>query len=128
MIHRVIYGSMERFIGILIEHYGGAFPLWLNPVQTVLLPITDRHAKYAKEAMEKIQEAGIRVELDARNESISYKVRDWQKQKANYILVVGDREKETGTVAVRNREGKILGEKKVEKFIEEAVKEIKERK
>ena len=128
MIHRVIYGSMERFMGILIEHYGGAFPLWLNPVQAVLLPITDKHAKYAKDAMEKMQEAGIRVELDARNESISYKVRAWQKQKANYILVVGDREKETGTVAVRNREGKILGAKKVEKFIEEALKEIKERK
>ncbi|MDP6671281.1 MAG: threonine--tRNA ligase [archaeon] len=128
MIHRVIYGSMERFMGILIEHYGGAFPLWLNPVQAALLPITDRHAKYAKDAMEKMQEAGIRVELDARNESISYKVRDWQKQKANYILVIGDREKDTGTVTVRSREGKILGEKKVEKFIEEALKEIKERK
>ena len=128
MIHRTVYGSMERFMGILIEHYSGSFPLWLNPVQVALLPIADRHAKYAKEAMEKMVDGGLRTELDARNESISYKVRDWQKQKANYILVVGDREKDNGTVTVRTREGKVLGEKKVGKFIEAVLNEIGERK
>jgi len=128
MIHRVIYGSMERFIGILIEHYAGAFPLWLNPVQVALVPIADRHEKYAKTLQQKMLDSGIRVELDAKNETVSYKVRTWQKQKAGYILVVGDREKQNGTVTVRTRDGKVLGEQKAEKFVENALNEIAKRK
>ena len=128
MLHRVVYGSMERFIGILIEHYGGAFPLWLNPVQIAIVPIADRHEKYAREIFDEMMGRGLRAELDARNESVSYKVRHWQKQKANYILVVGDKEKEKGTVNIRNREGKILGEKKTGPFIESVLKEMYERK
>ncbi len=128
MLHRVIYGSMERFLGILIEHYAGAFPLWLSPVQIALIPIADRHAKYAEKIRDGMLEKGLRVELDARSETVSYKVRDWQKQKANYILVVGDKEQGNGTVTVRTREGKILGEKKVEEFIANTLKEIEEKK
>tara|TARA_Y100000310_G_scaffold343571_1_gene451857 strand:- start:307 stop:2043 length:1737 start_codon:yes stop_codon:yes gene_type:complete len=128
MLHRVIYGSMERFIGILIEHYAGAFPLWLNPVQAALIPIADRHAKYAEKVREKMIEVGIRVELDAKNETVSYKVRNWQKQKANYILVVGDKEQKDRTIAVRTRDGKIIGEKKTADFIAQMLKEIEEKK
>ena len=128
MIHRVVYGSMERFIGILIEHYGGAFPLWLNPVQVVVVPIADRHAKYGGEIAKEMLEKGIRAELDSRNESVSYKVRHWQKQKANYILVVGDKEKKNGSITVRTRQGKVLGEKKADKFTAAILKQASERK
>jgi threonyl-tRNA synthetase len=124
MIHRVIYGSMERFIGILIEHYGGAFPLWLSPVQVALIPIADRHVKHAAKIMGEMLGMGIRAELDSRNETVSCKVREWQKQKANYVLVMGDKEVKNGTVTVRSRAGKVLGEKKAGKFMGELLKEI----
>jgi threonyl-tRNA synthetase len=128
MIHRVIYGSMERFLGVLIEHFAGKFPLWLSPLQVTILPIADRHVKYAEEVKKKMFEAGLRVELDDRAESTSKKVRDAQVQQINYILVVGDNEEKNGTVNVRTRDNKIHGEKKVDKFIEELVKEIKDKK
>jgi threonyl-tRNA synthetase len=128
MIHRVIYGSMERFLGVLIEHFAGKFPLWLSPLQVTILPIADRHVKYAEEVKKKIFEAGLRVDLDDRAESTSKKVRDAQVQQINYILVVGDNEEKNGTVNVRTRDNKIHGEKKVDKFIEELVKEIKDKK
>ncbi|MBN2067865.1 MAG: threonine--tRNA ligase [Candidatus Diapherotrites archaeon] len=128
MLHRVIYGSMERFLGILIEHYAGAFPLWLSPVQAAVIAISDKHNAYAEKVCREMDQAGIRAELDARNETVSYKVRDWQKQKANYILVVGDREKKQGTVNVRQRNGKVVGAVKVKKLAEKLLKEIESKK
>ena len=128
MIHRVIYGSLERFFGILIEHYGGAFPLWLSPMQVTLLPIADRHLKYAEKVKALFEEKGLRVAVDARSESVSAKVRDAQMQKTPYILVVGDREETEGSVNVRQRNGKVVGTKKAEQFAEELLKEIEGKK
>jgi threonyl-tRNA synthetase len=103
MVHRALYGSIERFFGILIEHYAGAFPVWLAPVQATVLPITDRHAEYAREVAKKLTDAGFRVTLDDRSEKVNLKIREAQLQKVPYMLVVGDREAEAGKVAVRNR-------------------------
>ncbi len=128
MLHRVIYGSMERFFGILIEHYGGAFPSWLAPVQVSLIAIADRHKAYAEKTVKQMREAGLRVELDDRTETVSAKVRDAQMQKVPYILVAGDKEEKEGTVTVRERSGKVIGPVKVEKFIEQLLLEIKEKK
>ncbi len=123
MIHRVIYGSLERFFGILIEHYGGAFPLWLSPTQVSLIPIADRHAKYAEKVKMELEEAGLRVLLDARQETVSAKVRDAQMMKTPYIIVVGDREQKQGTVTVRLRNGKVIGAMNAGKFKERLLKE-----
>lgn len=101
MIHRVVYGSIERFIGILIENYAGAFPVWLAPVQVRILPITDKHAEYAYELKRQMFDLGIRVEVDDRNEKVGYKIRESQIKKVPYVLVVGDQEVENGQVAVR---------------------------
>ena len=127
MLHRVIYGSLERFFGILIEHYGGAFPLWLAPTQITLLPIADRHVKYAEKVKKELEENGFRILVDSRNESVSAKVRDAQLQKIPYILVTGDREEKDGTVTVRLRNGKVVGAKKIDEFVKKLFKEIKER-
>lgn len=109
MIHRVIYGSMERFIGILTEHFGGAFPLWLAPVQARILTITERSDEAATELQKQLEQAGLRAELDLRNEKIGFKVREAQVMKIPYMLVIGDREAESGTVSVRTRRGETLG-------------------
>lgn len=103
MVHRALYGSIERFFGILIEHYAGAFPVWLAPVQAAVLPITDRHVEYAKKVFQTIKDAGFRVVLDDRSEKVNLKIREAQLQKIPYMLVIGDREAEAGQVAVRNR-------------------------
>lgn len=124
MIHRVIYGSLERFFGVLVEHYAGKFPLWLSPVQVRLLPIADRHIDFCKEVMEQMQYAGLRVELDDKAETINKKVRNAQVQQVNYILVIGDNEVKSKTVNVRTRDNKIHGEKKPDAFIKELLKEI----
>ena len=105
VIHRAIFGSFERFIAILIEHYAGAFPLWLAPVQATVLPIADRHLAYAASVRDQLRAAGLRVELDERQEKIGYKIREAQLQKVPYMLVVGDRESAEGTVSVRGRTG-----------------------
>jgi threonyl-tRNA synthetase len=105
MIHRTVFGSIERFIGILTEHYAGAFPLWLAPVQVTVLPITDRARDYAKQVAEQLEQSGFRAETDLRNEKIGYKIREAQLQKIPYMLVLGDKEVEAGLVAVRTREG-----------------------
>ena len=102
-IHRVIYGSLERFIGILTEHYAGAFPLWLAPVQVMVIPVSDKHIQYAQHIQSTIQDQRIRVEIDQRNESMGSKIRDAQLQKVPYMLVVGEREEAENTVAVRSR-------------------------
>jgi threonyl-tRNA synthetase len=117
MVHRALYGSIERFFGILIEHYAGAFPVWLAPVQAVVLPITDRHLDYAKTVFERLEASGFRVQLDDRKEKVNLKIRDAQMQKVPYMLVVGDREAESGSVSVRHRKHADMGAKPVEEFI-----------
>ena len=103
MVHRALYGSVERFFGVLIEHYAGAFPVWLSPVQVVLIPIAERHAEYANKVGSQLREAGIRVQVDARNEKMNAKIREHALQKVPFMLVVGDKEVEAGKVNVRTR-------------------------
>ncbi len=122
MVHRALYGSVERFFGILIEHYAGAFPLWLAPVQTVVMPITDRQLEYAQKVHARLEAAGLRSHLDDRKEKVQLKIRDAQMQKVPYMLVVGDREAESGAVAVRHRKHGDLGAKPLEEFVAEVVK------
>ena len=117
MIHRVVFGSIERFIGILIEHFAGAFPTWLAPVQAMIIPITDRQHEYAKELEKKLNAAGIRVESDLRSEKMGYKIREAQLKKIPYMLVVGDKEMEDGTVAVRARKEEKGGTMSVDAFL-----------
>ncbi len=123
MVHRALYGSVERFFGILIEHYAGAFPLWLAPVQTVVMPITDRQLEYAQKVHARLEAAGLRSHLDDRKEKVQLKIRDAQMQKVPYMLVVGDREAESGAVSVRHRKHGDLGAKPLEQFVVE-VKEL----
>ena len=125
MIHRVVLGSIERFIGVITEHFAGAFPVWLSPVQVKVMPITDRAADYAEEVAAKLNELDIRVETDLRNEKIGYKIREAQMQKLPYMLVVGDKEKEAVTVAVRTRNGVDLGAMPLDEFIARIQDEIK---
>jgi len=127
MIHRALFGAMERFIGLLIEHYGGAFPPWLAPVQAIVLPITDGQAEYAGEVAEKLRAAGLRVEVDTRSDKIGKKVRDAEVQKIPYMLVCGKREAEAATVSVRTHEGGDRGASPLEDFIQEAVEVVRER-
>ena len=124
MLHRVIFGSIERFIGVLIENYAGAFPTWLAPVQVKLLPIADAHKDYANEVKAKLEDVGIRVEVDERNEKIGYKIREAQLQKIPYMLVLGDKEKEAGTVGVRSRKDGDIGAMDLDDFIAKVVEEI----
>lgn len=122
MIHRVIFGSIERFIGILIEHYAGKFPVWLAPVQVKLLPVSDKYLSYANEIMKVLKEAGIRVEADTRNEKLGYKIREAQMDKVPYMIIAGEKEQENNTISVRQRDGDLdkqdMGEMKLEKFME----------
>jgi threonyl-tRNA synthetase len=127
VIHRAIFGSFERFIAMLIEHYAGAFPLWLAPVQVAVLPIADRHADYARATVERLAAAGLRAELDERQEKIGYKIREAQLQKIPYMLVTGDREAAEGTVAVRTRAGGDQGARAVDEFIAAALDEARAR-
>ena len=126
MIHRVVFGSIERFIGVITEHYAGAFPIWLAPVQVKVLPITDRAAEYSREVSEKLDSAGFRSEVDSRNEKIGYKIRSAQLEKVPYMLVIGDKEVEAGTVAVRTREGKDLGAMPLDAFLEKIGTEVQQ--
>ena len=118
MLHRVIFGSLERFLGILIEHYAGAFPTWLAPEQVRVLTITDAHNKYAEKCLGVLKKAGIRAEADLRNEKLGYKVREAQVEKVPYMLVVGEKEVEAATVNVRLREGKNLGSRSLDEVVE----------
>jgi threonyl-tRNA synthetase len=128
MLHRVIYGAIERFFGILIEHYAGKMPLWLSPVQVRILTVADRFNEYGKKIADEYSAAGIRVEVDEKAESVSYKVREAELDKVNYILVVGEKEINEGTVTVRTRDNKILGAINSRLFLEQLLKEIKEKK
>ncbi|MBI2107535.1 threonine--tRNA ligase [Candidatus Woesearchaeota archaeon] len=125
MIHSVVYGSIERFLGILIEHYAGKFPMWMSPVQVRILTVAERYNEYAETIRKKYEEHGLRVEVDGRAESISYKVRDAQLAQVNYILVVGEKEIGEKTVTVRTRDNKILGAMKSDEFLKKAAEEIK---
>src|ERR1700722_469954 len=122
MVHRALYGSIELFFGTLVEHYAGAFPVWLAPVQVVVMPITDRQLDYAKTVQTRLEAAGLRSHLDDRKEKVNLKIREAQLQKVPYMLVVGDREAEAGTVSVRHRKHGDLGAKPLDQFIEEVCK------
>ena len=127
MIHRVVFGSIERFIGVITEHFAGAFPTWLSPVQVKVLTITNRTDDYANEVVAKLEAAGVRVEKDLRNESLRYKIREAQLEKIPYMLTIGDKEAAAGTVAVRTRTGTDLGAVPFEEFLAGLKKEIAER-
>jgi len=127
MLHRAVLGSFERFIGMLIEHYEGAFPVWLAPVQAVVLNITDRQADYARSVTETLQNKGFRVENDLRNEKIGFKIREHTLLKTPYLLIVGDREMELQSVAVRTREGEDLGSLSLECCIDLLGERVRER-
>ena len=124
MIHRVVFGSIERFIGVITEHFSGAFPLWLNPVQVKVLPVTERAHDYAAKIAAQLDAAGIRVENDLRSEKLGYKIREAQMQKIPYMLVVGDRDLENGTVSVRTRQGEDLGAMSLNAFVAKCQSEI----
>jgi threonyl-tRNA synthetase len=124
VIHRAIFGSFERFLAMLIEHYAGAFPLWLSPLQAVVLPIADRHLDYARAVQTELAAAGLRAALDERQEKIGYKIREAQLQKVPYMLVVGDREAAEGTVSVRSRAGGDLGSRPTAAFVAAARAEV----
>jgi threonyl-tRNA synthetase len=124
MLHRAIVGSLERFIGMLIEHHAGALPAWLAPVQAVILNITGDQADYAGEIAKRLRDQGLRVEADLRNEKITYKIREHSLQKPPYLLVVGDKEKAAGAVAVRARGNKDLGVMSLDAFSERIAGDI----
>ena len=127
MLHRAILGSLERFIGILIEHYAGALPVWLSPVQAVLMNITDKQAEYVEKVAEKLKKQGIRVQIDLRNEKIGFKIREHTLQRIPYLLVVGDREMENAAVAVRKRGGEDLGAMPIDEFVSHLQEDLKQR-
>jgi threonyl-tRNA synthetase len=125
MVHRAVLGSLERFIGILIEHHAGAMPPWLAPIQAVVLNISESQAEYAGNLAQSLQKQGLRVECDLRNEKISYKIREHTLQKVPYLLVVGDKERDAQTVAVRARGGVDLGVMPVDAFLERLQQEVR---
>jgi threonyl-tRNA synthetase len=128
MIHRALLGSMERFMGVLIEHFAGAFPIWLSPVQAYLIPIADRHIEYARNVAQQLEENGMRVEVDGRGERMNAKIRDAQNQKVPYMLVIGDREVEQQAISLRLRSEENLGLVSVESFLERVEADIRSRK
>jgi threonyl-tRNA synthetase len=117
MVHRALFGSVERFFGVLIEHYAGAFPFWLAPVQVGLVPISEKHADYAQTVKQRLESAGIRVELDSSNQKMNAKIRDFGLQKVPFILVMGDKESATDSVSVRVRGKGDQGSQTVEDFL-----------
>jgi threonyl-tRNA synthetase len=127
MVHRALLGSIERFMGILIEHYGGAFPTWLAPVQVAVIPVSQNYFDYAKSVSNQLKNNNICVELDERNEKIGYKIRDWETQKVPYMLIVGEKEKDANSVSVRKHKTGDLGSLPLNKFIEDILKEINNR-
>jgi threonyl-tRNA synthetase len=127
MIHRALLGSLERFFGVLIEHYAGAFPLWLAPVQAVVIPVAERHHEYGQQVAERLRAQGIRTQLDDRSEKMGYKIREAQLQKTPFMVIVGDREAEAGNVAVRHRKSGDLGAMAVEALAAAIVRRVSER-
>jgi threonyl-tRNA synthetase len=127
MIHRAILGSFERYIGILTEHYQGAFPLWMNPVQVILIPITDRHLGFAEKSAEVLREAGIRTEVDDRSERLQAKIRDATLQKIPYLGIIGDKEIESNSISARTRDGLDLGVMEISEFLKRVEEEIEKK-
>lgn len=127
LIHRALFGSFERFIGIITEHFAGAFPTWLSPIQAKIMPITDAQLDYAEKFMQRLQKNGIRVELDARNEKIGYKIREAQLEKVPYMLIIGEKEMNNGTVSVRSHKNGDVGVMPLGEFIENILKEIRDK-
>jgi threonyl-tRNA synthetase len=125
MIHRVVFGSIERFIAILTEHFAGAFPVWLSPIQVKILPLVDKHHEYAAKVQKELEAKGIRVEIDLRNEKIGYKIREAQLEKIPYMLVIGDKEMDNNMVAVRSRKEGDLGAMSLNDFMNKIDQEIK---
>ena len=117
MVHRALLGSMERFFGVLVENYAGAFPVWIAPIQALVLPIADRHLEYAETVAAALKSAGLRAEIDSRREKVNYKIREAQLQKVPYMLIVGDREAQAGTVSVRLRTGENVGAQPLDSFV-----------
>jgi len=128
MVHRALYGSVERFFGVLIEHYAGAFPVWLSPVQAVMIPISERHAAYAQKVADQLKAAGVRVHVDARNEKMNAKIREHAMQKVPFLLVMGDKEAEAGRVNVRTRGKEKTEDMPVADFVEKIKGLIAEKK
>jgi len=127
MVHRALYGSIERFFGVLIEHYAGAFPVWLSPVQAVMIPISERHAEYANKVAAQLKAVGVRVHVDARNEKMNAKIREHAMQKVPFLLVVGDKEAEAGKVNVRTRGKEKTEDMAAPEFVEKIRKLIAEK-
>ena len=125
MLHRVIFGSIERFIGIITEHFAGAFPIWLAPVQIQILPISEKHIEYSTKLKKHFESLGFRVELDNRNEKIGYKIREAQLSKVPYMLIIGDKEIQNNEVGVRSRKDGDIGAMKIEDFAKKIEEEIK---
>jgi threonyl-tRNA synthetase len=117
MIHRALLGSLERFFGILIEHYKGNFPLWLSPVQVIIIPIADRHSEYASKLNQRLREEGIRTRVDERREKMGYKIRDAEKQKIPLILIIGDKEVEHGDISLRIHTAGDRGRMEIDEFL-----------
>ncbi|HID03395.1 MAG TPA: threonine--tRNA ligase, partial [Desulfobacterales bacterium] len=126
MIHRALMGSLERFIGVLIEHYAGVFPLWFAPVQARIMNITDAQAEYCEKVYMKLRKAGVRIEKDLRNEKLNYKIREAQMEKVPYMLIIGDKEKDSGTVTVRLRNGKNIADMSIDDFATKVANECLE--
>jgi threonyl-tRNA synthetase len=124
MVHRVILGSIERFIGVLIEHYAGNFPVWLSPVQAIVVTVTDNQIPFAQKVFEELRSAGVRIQKDFRNEKLGFKIREAQLQKIPYMLVIGDKEVETASVAPRFRDGSNLQVMKPHEFADHITKEV----
>ncbi len=127
MIHRALFGSVERFFGIMLEHYAGAFPTWLAPVQVVVIPIADRHQEYGERVAKALTDAGLRVETDASDETLGNRIRKAQGSKVPYMLVVGDKEAGAGTVAIRGRSGVKRNDVALESFVAEVADEVARR-
>jgi len=127
MVHRALWGSVERFFGVLIEHYAGAFPVWLSPVQVAMIPISERHAEYANQVADQLKVVGVRVEVDARNEKMNAKIREHAMQKVPFLLVVGDKEAEAGKVNVRTRGKEKTEDMAASDFVEKIKKFIAEK-
>jgi threonyl-tRNA synthetase len=125
MIHRALMGSLERFIGVLIEHYAGAFPLWLAPEQARIMNITDDQAEYCEQVYARLRARGVRIEKDLRNEKLNYKIREAQLMKVPYMLIIGEREKEEGTVTVRQKDGTNLPAMTPDAFVDLVVDECR---
>lgn len=128
MVHRALLGSIERFFGILVEHYAGAFPAWLAPVQAVVIPIADRHLEYASQVADQLRQAELRVQVDDSSDRMQAKIRKAQVQKVPYMLVIGDREQEAGAVAVRLRTEENLGAMPIDAFVARAKQAVAEKK